>query len=57
MFGGKGSRRAGGTNRPCVIIDIVVAGETAQFRAMEKFCGGAISELPLHVQDVFEMCA
>lgn len=50
-FGG-GKERRSGRQRP-IVIDFVVAGQVAQFRAVERFGPGVIQEMPVHVADIF----
>lgn len=38
--------------RACATIHFVVAGQMAQFRALEKFTNSAIHEMPVHAADV-----
>lgn len=49
MFGGGKERRA----HRSIVIDFVVAGELASFRATERM-SGLIQELPVHAADIFE---
>ena len=38
--------------RVCATVHFVVAGQTAQFRALEKFTNAAIQEMPVHAADI-----
>lgn len=46
------ARRTGQRSRP-VVIDFVVAGELAAFRARERFSNTPVLEMPVHVPDIF----
>lgn len=50
IFGASKQRRRGGRG---VVVDFVVAGQLAAFRARERFSSQPIHEMPVHVPDIF----
>ena len=38
--------------RVCALVHVVVAGQMAEFRALEKFTNAAIQEMPVHAGDI-----
>lgn len=55
VFGG-GKERRGAVAGPLMVC-FVVAGQVGEFRALERFSGGPIMEVPLHVPDMFKASA
>lgn len=51
VFGSSKERNRKGTR--LVVIDFVVAGQLSAFRNRERFSSLAVSEMPVHVADVF----
>jgi hypothetical protein len=50
---GKDRRGQRGGGGGASVIDVVVAGEVATFRAVERFAAAAIQELPVDVSSMF----